>query len=33
MSNTNDKLLEIEHLKQYFSLPGTNKTVHAVHDV
>ena len=33
MSNNNDKLLEIEHLKQYFSLPGTNKTVHAVDDV
>ena len=34
MSNdSNKKLLEIEHLKQYFPLPGSSKTVRAVDDV
>ncbi|MBR4374807.1 MAG: ABC transporter ATP-binding protein [Treponema sp.] len=33
MSGTNENLLEIEHLKQYFPVAGTKKIVHAVDDV
>lgn len=33
MSNNNENLLEIEHLKQYFPVAGTKKIVHAVDDV